>query len=143
MKYFLDTEFDGDDLVSLALACEDGRVLYLISLLYDDCWAYDQWVNDNVLPHLNAYPGTVVTDFGGPIAEFLDADPVIISDWPSDIKFFCEEICDGPTMALPGGVRFEVVRVDAWPNDIEGAVQHNAAWDAIALRAACAWGDPE
>jgi hypothetical protein len=135
MKYFLDTEFDGEELVSLALACEDGRVLYLISYSYDDSWAYDQWVNDNVLPVLHAYEGRVVTEFGPAIAEFLDADPVIISDWPKDIEFFCRVICD--SMDLFGGVSFEVVRVDAWPNDIEGAVQHNAAWDAIALRAKC------
>lgn len=68
-----------------------------------------------------------------------DPGPVVISDWPDDIRYFCELLITGPgqMIALPG-VRFEVRRVDAYPTTLEGAVQHNALWDACALQAALA-----
>lgn len=31
-------------------------------------------------------------------------------------------------------LRFEVSNLDAYPTDLPGAVQHNAWWDAMALR---------
>lgn len=36
-------------------------------------------------------------------------------------------------VAIPH-LTFEVIRVDAYPTTLEGAVQHNAWWDAMALR---------
>ena len=36
-------------------------------------------------------------------------------------------------VAIPR-MTFEIVRVDAYPTSLEGAVQHNAFWDALALR---------
>jgi hypothetical protein len=32
------------------------------------------------------------------------------------------------------GLTMEVIRVDAWPNEIPNAIQHNAYWDAFALK---------
>jgi hypothetical protein len=62
----------------------------------------------------------------------------VISDWPDDIKYFCQELITGPgKMVDIPGITFEVVRVDAWPNKIPGALQHNAYWDAIALKMKC------
>ena len=31
-------------------------------------------------------------------------------------------------------LRFDLVRVDAYPSKLAGAIQHNALWDARALR---------
>ena len=51
----------------------------------------------------------------------------------------CELLITGPgkMIALPG-IRFEVVRIDAYPTTLRDAVQHNALWDACALHAAIA-----
>jgi hypothetical protein len=37
-------------------------------------------------------------------------------------------------MISTGDITFHIKRVDAWPNDIPNAVQHNAYWDAVALK---------
>ena len=72
------------------------------------------------------------------IADFLawDQAPVIVADWPDDIRYLCELLITGPGKCVKlDGLKFEWVRADAWPNEIPGAVQHNAWWDAQALRA--------
>ena len=71
------------------------------------------------------------------VEEFLAGDegPVIVVDWPDDIRYFCETIIVGPGKMIDiPGLTFEVFRVDAYPTDLPGAVQHNALWDARALR---------
>lgn len=55
-RYFLDSEFmeDGDaiELLSLGVVCEDGREFYAESA--DADWEHaNQWVRDNVMPHLH------------------------------------------------------------------------------------------
>lgn len=64
-----------------------------------------------------------------------DPDPIIISDWPADIRYFCDLI-EFPMgeMAKIAGLKFEMHRVDAYPTTLPGAIQHNAWWDAMALR---------
>jgi len=68
-RYFLDTEFldDGDNqrlvLISIALVCDDGRELYLVSNEFDyDEVKSDDWMRENVLAklpptHMPAGPG--------------------------------------------------------------------------------------
>lgn len=55
MKYFLDTEFIEDgktiDLLSLAIVADDGREFYGVNAEADHSKAND-WVRENVLPHL-------------------------------------------------------------------------------------------
>lgn len=102
MRYYLDTEFNGyrGELISLALVREDGRELYLVTHQLPDVIP---WVKENVIPILFA-PGAddaVIwrTDlFGHQIASFLaeDAFPVIVADWPDDIRYFCECLITGP-----------------------------------------------
>lgn len=144
MRYYLDTEFDGfgGPLISLALVREDGAsVYYVLSVT-----AFDPWVQANVLPILwDSKPRDRLILLGASgrqaaaedIARFLagDLQPVIIADWPADIRYFCEliEFPDGNMAPIPR-LTFELIRVDAYPTDLEGAVQHNAWWDAMALR---------
>jgi hypothetical protein len=143
MKYYLDTEFNGMDgeLISLALVGEDDKELYL------SCTPYlhiepDPWVAKNVLPVLNvasAKPKYVyyLFDIGNIIAEFLVCDPypVIIADWPVDVAHFCKTLIIGPgQMVNIRHLQFQVIRVDAYPTTLSNAVQHNALWDARALR---------
>lgn len=154
MRYFLDTEFDGvgGDLLSVALVREDGPSFYAVLSAH----AKDEWVKTNVVPHLYNVPTPLKTHniqgwygdrqdrgfryhmtVGEDLAEFLKGDPAphIISDWPDDIRYFCQAIITGPgeMVAIPH-LTFEVMRVDAYPTTLPGAVQHNAWWDAMALR---------
>lgn len=154
MDYYLDTEFNGfgGDLISLALVREDGRGLYT---LYAQEPPYTDWVKQNVLPYLYDFPAGVYPieakrSTGSSIGarercpttasclqEFFKGDPSphVISDWPDDIKYLCQELITGPgRMIEVPHITFEVLRVDAWPF-IPEARQHNAYWDALALKA--------
>lgn len=139
-NYYLDTEFNefGGELISLALVREDtGAYLYVAT----ECKEPGDWVAANVIPIIDA-PGAdavriLPNSFGRFIADFLDGDqrPHIISDWPDDIRYFCQALITGPgeMVAIPA-LTFELRRVDAYPTMLPGAVQHNALWDARALR---------
>lgn len=140
MLYFLDTEFNGfgGELISLALVSEAGKELYLAT----HCPAPAEWVKENVMPILRcegAEPHcTDVGQFGRIIARFLagDRNAAIVADWPDDISYFCKALITAPgeMVAIPQ-IQFQMLRVDAYPTDLPGAVQHNALWDARALRA--------
>jgi hypothetical protein len=142
MKYFLDTEFNGyrGELISLALAADDGRDLYLLAHRLPA--AVIPWVQDNVVSVLFAEGTNPIAWrqdlFGVQIAEFIrgDESPTIIADWPDDIRYFCECLITGPGQMVETVKRltFAVERVDAYPTTLPGAVQHNALWDARALR---------
>lgn len=140
MKYFLDTEFDGfgGPLISLALVREDGAYFYCV--VRNE--ASDPWVRENVLPILEPFPDKRYglmdrATAARMLADFLrdDGNPTVITDWPDDIRYFCELIITGPgqMVAIPH-LRFEMRRVDAYPTTLQGAIQHNAWWDAMALR---------
>lgn len=142
MRYFLDTEFDGfgGPLLSMALVREDGQSMYGVFSRE----ATDPWVRENVLPILDACPPSenrlVISSpegFAKAFASWIayDIDPVIVTDWPDDIRYFCGALITGPgQMVNTGTLRFEMKRVDAYPTAVAGAVQHNAWWDAVALR---------
>jgi hypothetical protein len=138
MKYYLDCEFNEykGHLISMALIREDDVFLYLVK---EKCPPATEWVKENVLPILfSSHIKAIVTnDWSSHIEKFLKGDnyPIIISDWPDDIKYFCEEIITGPgTMIDIPGIQFVVERVDAYPTDLFFAKQHNAYWDAKALK---------
>ncbi len=142
LRYFIDTEFNGfgGALLSLALVREDGLSLYL---LYDPPDELDPWVSRNVLPKLTRLPPEIEVrhvgqaDGARAIAAFLDGDrdPEIIADWPDDIRLLCSALMLGPgATVLLDRLRFEILRVEPYPTDLEGAVEHNAWWDAMALR---------
>lgn len=145
-KYFLDVEFNGwhGDLISLALVGLDDRALYISH----HCDAPVDWVQKNVIPIITcagATPHWVLSAnmMGYMIAHFLrdDASPVIVADWPDDISYFCRAIITGPgEMVAIQRLQFEMVRIDAYPTKLPGAVQHNALWDARALRHAITTG---
>lgn len=140
MRYYLDCEFDGfgGPLISLALVREDGISDYWVMVGVE---AKDEWVSENVVPILWDCPLPPKTwersAAAMDIAAFLNSanDPIIVSDWPADIRYFCEliEFPMGQMAPIPS-LKFEMHRVDAYPTDLEGAVQHNAWWDAMALR---------
>jgi hypothetical protein len=146
MRYFIDTEFNGycGDLISMALIREDDRSLYFVisDQLNADFAALDPWVLANVIPILRDCPEAPLLldrrSAAGSIQHFLsgDEDPVIIADWPDDLRHFCDLVVFGPgeMIGIPG-LRMEVKRVDVYPTTVAEAVQHNAWWDALALKA--------
>jgi hypothetical protein len=134
------------------LVREDGKALYLIYQRESLCC--NNWVNENVIPvlyhtafleeklelksfsqvrssyHNRAQSAEMIT-------AFLQGDdkPHFVADWPVDIMYLCKEMITGPgTMIDIPGATFEVCRVDAYPCEDKEAVQHNALWDAYALK---------
>jgi len=69
MLYFIDCEFieDGStiDLISIGVVSEDGRSFYRVN---HECnfWAANDWVKQNVLPHLPAQPVVLTPENRGP-----------------------------------------------------------------------------
>lgn len=147
---YIDCEFDGHGgpLLSIALVRSREDSLYVMVI---DTEAKDPWVRENVLPVLHKHEapdpmtarllevGALMRDFIGP------SSPVIIADSPVDIGRFCEALSTGPDGGwVPSGYRkmsFEVHNVDCYPTELPGAVQHNAWWDALALREKVLWHD--
>lgn len=156
MKYFLDTEFNsfGGELISLALVREDGVALYVT---YDQSgMQIHEWVRENVIPilvldpipqHVMQFLNASPVEAAVYIKNFLDMDPqklpIIVADWPEDVAYLARALITGPgTMAKIDRIVFDYVNVDSWfqgkwlhGNTPEAAVQHNAYWDACALRA--------
>ena len=141
MKYYLDTEFNGmgGDLISLALVAAAGGEIYF-SLR---CNNPVPWVAKNVIPVMSCTgahaikvtPHILAISIANFFFHMKDSDPVIIADWPDDISYFCKALITGPgQMVNIPTLTFKLERVDAYPTDLRGAVQHNALWDARALQ---------
>lgn len=140
MRYFLDTEFNefGGELISLALVSETfDHELYIAT----ECRKPSPWVKENVLPIVDCAGARAtmmaLSSFGRAIKHYLrhDSFPTIIADWPDDISYFCKALITAPgEMVSIDRLQFLLERVDAYPTDLAGAVQHNALWDARALR---------
>ena len=143
MKYFVDCEFDGHNgpLLSMALVREDGRSIHIKT----DQTADDPWVRANVVPLLDSHRAQAsqwvpLNEVGPSVRSFLgdDRHPVIVADSPVDIGRFCNALSTGADGGWSSAnfpqISCEVHNVDCWPNDLEGGVQHNAWWDAMALR---------
>lgn len=142
MTYYLDTEFNGFGgiLISLALVRDDGETFYFINKGWDNWDAPEVWVKENIVPILYDVPDNVKIveeDFHTSLMKYLkdDSYPIIITDWPDDIRYFCDFIMTGPGMMINiPALEFRMIRCDAYPTTVPGAIQHNAYWDAIALR---------
>lgn len=142
-RFYIDCEFDGHGgpLLSIALVEEGGRGVHIEA----DVQAHDPWVLENVVPLMDRHDATDCTrvaphEVGGMIRWFIGdcRRPVIICDSPQDVRYFCVAITtasDGGYASFPlEGMTFEVHGIDPYPTALEGAVQHNAWWDAMALR---------
>lgn len=148
MRYYLDTEFDGHngELLSLALVPDaPGDSLHLRTTER----ATEPWVAQNVEPMMERHTANVsaevpLNEVGMSIMSFFslmrDSAPVIVADSVVDIWRFCRALStgmDGEWSSVDYPLlRFEVHDVAAYPTTLPGAVQHNAWWDAMALREA-------
>ena len=142
-RFYIDCEFDGHNgpLLSIALVKDDGDGIHIQA----DVEPMDLWVRRNVLPIMDAHKAPKMAkvyhnDVGGVIRAFIgDCEcPLIVADSPVDIGRFCRALSTGPdgewASAAYSKMRFEVHNVDCYPTNLVGAIQHNAWWDAMALR---------
>ncbi len=142
-RFYLDCEFDGHNgpLLSLALVRSDGHSVHIQT----DAEPLDPWVIANVMPIMRSHNATkdvwaTMNEVGNAIRDFIGGYycPVIIADSPVDIGRFCRALSTGSdgewASADYPAMRFEVHNVDCYPTNLPGAVQHNAWWDAMALR---------
>jgi hypothetical protein len=143
VRYFIDCEFDGHNgaLLSMAIVPETGASLHISTRER----ATDLWVIENVIPVMGQHQGSIdcvcETNYVGPLLKkFLsgDDDITIISDSPVDIYRFCRALSTGEDYEWASSnfstLKFEVHNVDCYPTTLKYAVQHNAWWDAMALR---------
>jgi hypothetical protein len=143
--FYIDCEFDGHGgpLLSIAMVRSDGYGLHV----QVQAEAIDPWVVANVIPIMGSHEAdescTVLPfDVGERLRSFIGdcQTPHIVADSPVDIGRFCRAISTGHD----GGwvstqyprMTFAVHNIDCYPTTLSGAVQHNAWWDAMALRAA-------
>lgn len=142
-RYYIDCEFDGHNgpLLSLAMVRDDGKNIHIRT----DARAIDPWVKANVIPIMDKHDASqgqwIPLDEVGPsIRHFIgnDPQPVVVADSPVDIGRFCRAVSTGPDGEWASAdyerMTFIVENVDCYPTDLPGAVQHNAWWDAIALK---------
>ncbi|MCU0731093.1 MAG: hypothetical protein MUE84_05840 [Hyphomonas sp.] len=143
MLYFLDCEFNGfgGELISLALSGEAGELYLARPDAELDSLQAHPWVEEHVLPYLSlkdARPDIQpLANFGRVIQSFLAADeaPVIVADWPEDLMHLMQCLIVGPgQMVRIPDLTLRLLHTSAYPTDMTEAVQHNALWDARALR---------
>lgn len=144
-RFYIDCEFDGHGgpLISFAIVAQDGRSAH--ATVIDCTEIHDPWVSENVVSKLRSLPDAHNIDLPllaiGPLLRLFIRDclhPIIVADSPVDIGRFCQAIStnakgDWASTEYPR-MTFEVRNVDCYPTTLEGAVQHNAWWDAMALR---------
>lgn len=142
--FYIDCEFDGHGgpLLSIAMVSDDGRSIHITT----NETAREPWVLENVVPLLEKHSADIaemldISDVGGALKAFIgDCEmPVIIADSPVDIGRFCAAISTGSDGGWASAdyprMCFGVENVDCYPTTVPGAIQHNAYWDAMALRA--------
>lgn len=148
LKYFIDTEFDHDIFLSLALIREDGECIYIIHKS-NIGWVRQDWIRKNVVSILydvpSPMPGGMLYEAESDhqvkfrILDFLgyDPEPHVIADHPVDIKWLMHFIDNEDQDSQFDKVTTEVLpHINGYPTSLEGAVRHNAWWDAQAFRVA-------
>jgi hypothetical protein len=154
-RYYLDTEFNsfGGSLISLGIVRHDNPDdnLYLVvpdeditRMKFEE--GMDPWIVQNILPVLWQEPETANTecvsvhDWPELIGRFIYREgetPHIFVDWPSDAMDFCKLLMTGPgqAVAMSNQTLITILRhIDVYPTTLKDAVQHNALWDALAIR---------
>lgn len=144
MKYFIDTEFNGfgGELISLAIVSEAGASVYLCLPENElDRLDIDPWVNRHVLPVVaspDALPECLPrADWARRLSSYFKGAQAIefVADWPEDIQHLMQVLMIRPGEMIPlPDFSISCVRAVSWPNQLDGAVRHNALWDARALR---------
>ena len=142
MRYFLDTEYNGNGgaLLSLALVPDDGDELYITLRTAEELV---EWVDRHVVPYLDSVPEQLSCprlrreDAAEALERYLrhDEEPLIFADWPEDIAQFCNLMITGPgDMVELRHVTFRLVPMSNFSTAANSRVPLNALHDARALR---------
>jgi hypothetical protein len=154
-RYYLDTEFNsfGGSLISLGMVRHDDPedTLYMVvpaedieRMKFEE--GMDPWIEKNIIPVLWDIPAGVepliipVHEWGIRISNWMYRGgevPQVLCDWPSDAMDFCRLLMTGPGQAVQmlNQTHLSILRhIDVYPTTLAGAVQHNAIWDALAIR---------
>jgi hypothetical protein len=151
---FVDCEFDDTTktLLSVGIVSKTGTVYYAFDSKAASAVEYE-WVKENVVPLLlDVPPGTSVTDLnaqGTDWATWLESvmrlesnshdtiyEPFEIHvDFPTDVEYISRilHLGEGRRIGMMRELTFKIDYVDAYPTILKQAVQHNAAWDALAI----------
>lgn len=159
MNFTVDFEFNGygGELLSMGLY-SPNHSLYVLFVEEPDApaMAITPWVQTNVVPLLKLWPRIdeklLASNHCATYAQISrkhtpaaiehffqtvvpqDETPHIHTDWPDDVKYFSELLLTGPgTMIGIPGIKFTVHRVDSYPTELPGAMQHHAWCDARVL----------
>jgi hypothetical protein len=147
MTYYLDCEFDGHNgpLLSIAMIPKtDDESIYIQTRTI----AKNLWAIANVIPYMDVeFADTSIVcnieEVGGYLRKYLQGLKgfKVISDSIVDIKYFCDAFStdfEGNYFSNDHAqIVFEVHNVTSYPTDTPyraWAVQHNAWWDAHALK---------
>ena len=150
-RHYVDFEFDGHGgpVLSVGIVSDHKDGMHATTR----AMAEDAWVVENVIPlmQMHAAPhhfDVEEHDLGKLLRHYLGDDdcPTIVADSPVDIWRFCQCLS---TSSTGGGasaeypmMQFEVRNIDCYPTELPGAIQHNAWWDAAALRFALTGKEP-
>jgi hypothetical protein len=133
IKVFIDTEFNEfqGELISMALVAETGEEFYEVL----PCEKPGVWVSQHVMPFLEKEPITKEL-FQVKLQNFLiqfmgRGGLTIVSDWPDDIKYFCESLIVGPGVAISHPPMGFIL--DRNLSSGHSKVPHNALYDARAI----------
>ncbi|BAQ02632.1 hypothetical protein AVU38_gp104 [Ralstonia phage RSL2] len=155
VELFVDCEFDDSTktLLSVGITNKFGRTYYAFDSAAADK-VESEWLKEHVIPVLLDVPqGTLATDLvrnkitfsdwltqvlsieQGNEAGLMTQDVVIHVDFPTDVAYVAEllHLGEGKRIGQMRNFTFKIDYVDAYPTQLKGAVQHNAAWDAMAI----------
>lgn len=144
-RYYIDCEFDGHNGALLSMAIVPECPTDLSVHIRTTEAASNPWVVENVEPLMDSHDADLIwlvgpDGVGDCIRQALEhcERPVIVCDSPQDARYFSAAITtadDGGYAPFPfEHMTVEVYGVDPYPTTLPGAVQHNAWWDAMALR---------
>jgi hypothetical protein len=141
MRYTLDFEFCSHNNVPLTMALvRSDRMSMYVGFKDSPTDNLDPWVMKNVVPLFNKAVIPIrwrtTKEIQEDLEKFFKGDDHIriVTDWPDDVAYFSKLLLTGPgTMINIPGITFEVIRIDAYPSRLKGAIAHNAHWDALAL----------
>lgn len=132
---FLDTEFNGlhGELISLALASDDGRVFY--EVLDTSEMSIDPFVTEHVLPKLDQEPVTHLELCRKLVAFLRQFSGVeVVADWPADFEHLCRAMTQYAASTGEWDVPVELSMKLVTTPKLSPAMPHNAVSDAQALR---------
>ena len=131
MNIYIDCEFDGQRLLSMAMVTGSDCFYETLESTYANP---SQWVKENVWPALRKPPIDYET-LQIRAAAYINGheDAQIVADWPSDIEFLCRvlNLGNGKMLSLRDGrLRF---LIDLRLTSKDSLVPHNALADARAI----------